>query len=214
MSKTKVLLADDHPMVIVGLRKVLENGGRYRVVGHASSPSELVKHMRDLSPDIVITDYNMPGDSIYADGLTLVGYLRRNFPQVRLLIYTMITSPVLVTSLYEAGVHGVLSKNHEQAEILVALETIAANRIYHKTGPAFASNRNSLDATARIGTLSPREMEILRHFLVGVSVGDIARIMNRSVKTISTHKVSAMHKLGVRTDHELVMFGVNYNLFE
>ncbi|WYX51281.1 response regulator transcription factor [Achromobacter xylosoxidans] len=128
----------------------------------------------------------------------------------------MISSPVIVASLYEEGVSGVLFKSGDLAEILTALGALENNQIYRSTPQALAANHpgGAQDAATRIARLSPKELEVLRHFLSGTSVGDIARIMNRSVKTVSTHKIAAMRKLDVETDHELVMFGVNHDLFK
>lgn len=213
---TRILLADDHQVVILGVRNVLEGVARYQIVGEALSATELIRKARELAPDIIITDYNMPSEDGYSDGLALVQYLRRNFPRVRILIHTMISSPVIVASLYEEGVSGVLFKSGDLAEILTALGTLENNQTYRGTRQALTPlfPGGFQDAATRIARLSPKELEVLRHFLSGTSVGDIARIMNRSVKTVSTHKIAAMRKLDVKTDHELVMFGVNHDLFK
>ncbi|MBB1627537.1 response regulator transcription factor [Achromobacter sp. UMC71] len=213
---TRILLADDHQVVILGVRNVLVGVAGYQIVGEATNAAELIRKTRELAPDVIITDYNMPSDDGYGDGLALVQYLRRNFPQVRILIHTMITSPVIVASLYEEGVSGVLFKSRDLAEILNALSALDKNQIYRSTPQTLPSAypEQAQDASARIARLSPKELEVLRHFLSGTSVGEIARIMNRSVKTVSTHKIAAMRKLDVETDHELVMFGVNHDVFK
>ena len=211
---TRILLADDHQVVILGVRNVLEGAGRHQIVGDATNAAELIRKTRELAPDVIITDYNMPSEDGYSDGLALVQYLRRNFPDVRIPIHTMITSPVIVASLYEEGVSGVVFKSRDLGEILTALDTLERNQVYRSGPHSLAASLPGApqDAATRIGRLSPKELEVLRHFLAGTSVGEIARIMNRSVKTVSTHKVAAMRKLDVETDHELVMFGVNYDL--
>lgn len=213
---TRILLADDHQVVILGVRHVLEGTPRYQVVGEATNAAELIRKAGELAPDIIITDYNMPSDGGYSDGLALIQYLRRNFPAVRILIHTMITSPVIVASLYEEGVSGVLFKSRDLPEILTALGVLESNQVYRSAPQAISGAKPGLgaDAATRIARLSPKELEVLRHFLSGTSVGEIARIMNRSVKTVSTHKIAAMRKLDVETDHELVMFGVNHDVFK
>ncbi|WYX51280.1 response regulator transcription factor [Achromobacter xylosoxidans] len=75
---TRILLADDHQVVILGVRNVLEGVARYQIVGEALSATELIRKARELTPDIIITDYNMPSEDGYGDGLALVQYLRRN----------------------------------------------------------------------------------------------------------------------------------------
>lgn len=214
---TRILLADDHQVVILGVRNVLERAPHYQIVGEATNAAELIRKTRELAPDVIVTDYNMPSDDGYGDGLALVQYLRRNFPAVRILIHTMITSPVIVASLYEEGVSGVVFKSRDLTEILTALGALERHQVYRSgPQPVFGNGLRgeAQDAAARIARLSPKELEVLRHFLAGTSVGEIARIMNRSVKTTSTHKIAAMRKLEVETDHELVMFGVNHDLFK
>ena len=131
---TRILLADDHQVVILGVRNVLEGAGRHQIVGDATNAAELIRKTRELAPDVIITDYNMPSEDGYSDGLALVQYLRRNFPDVRILIHTMITSPVIVASLYEEGVSGVVFKSRDLGEILTALDTLERNQVY-RSGP-------------------------------------------------------------------------------
>ncbi len=209
----KILLADDHPVVMLGTSNVLASSGEYHVVGRATSTGDLVGKARALSPDVIITDYNMPGDERYGDGLELVCLLRRNHPRVKILIYTMITSPVIVASLYEAEVDGVLFKSDGESELLRALALVKNGGTYRPRVQRTVSSRLlSQEVAERVDSLSAREIEVLRYFLSGMTVSDIAGILNRSVKTISTHKISAMRKLGVETDHALVMFGLCHDL--
>lgn len=211
----KILLADDHPVVMLGTGNVLASTGDHQIVGYASNVSELMEKARFYAPDLIVTDYSMPGDARYGDGLALVRNLRRSFPGVIVILYTMIRSPVIVSALYEAGAHGVLFKSGDESELLRAVEITSGGGIYYSDPRHNLTERFlSKDVGERVDSLSPRELEIIRHFISGVSVGDIAVAMNRSIKTVSTHKISAMRKLGVDTDHELVMLALCNNLFE
>lgn len=97
MVQMNVLLADDHPIVLMGVREIIERDPRFKVVGEAQSSSELIRKVALLSPDVIITDYNMPGDEQYGDGTRLVEYLRRHFPEPRVLILTVISNPQVLT---------------------------------------------------------------------------------------------------------------------
>lgn len=110
MPQMKVLLADDHPIVLMGVREIIERDPRFKVVGEAMSSSELIDKISQLNPDVIITDYNMPGDEQYGDGTRLVEYLRRHFPGPRVLILTVISNPQVLNWLYELGISGVISK--------------------------------------------------------------------------------------------------------
>ena len=97
MVQMNVLLADDHPIVLMGVREIIERDPRFKVVGEAMNSSELISQVALLRPDVIITDYNMPGDEQYGDGTRLVEYLRRHFPEPRVLILTVISNPQVLT---------------------------------------------------------------------------------------------------------------------
>ncbi|MED5608315.1 response regulator [Pseudomonas sp. JH-2] len=216
MDKIKIVVADDHPIVRLGVRDMLERDGRFLVAGDAASSSELVQLYREIDPDIVVTDYNMPGDQRYGDGLRLVDYLLRNFPRTRVLIFTMLNNNLILSSLYDLGVAGVVLKSGDLDEILCALDVMLQGRIYRGANMQLPNSvlANRDDVEGRIARLSLKEFEVLRHFVSGLSVGDIAQVLNRSVKTVSAQKVSAMRKLEVDSDQALLTFCVKANLFQ
>jgi len=216
MEKLRIVVADDHSIVRMGVREVVQGDPRFSIVGMAANSSELVRLYGELAPDIVIVDYNMPGDEQYGDGLKLVGYLLRRFPGTRVLIYTMLSNNLIFSSLYDLGVAGVVPKSSDPEEILVALDAIAGGRVYRG---AFMQDPNSVlpggdDIEGRIASLSTKEYEVLRHFVSGLSVRDIARVLNRSVKTVSAQKIAAMRKLEVDSDQALLTFCIKAELFQ
>lgn len=214
MKTFTVVIADDHPIVLLGVRELVERDERFEVVGEAICSAGLIGLLEQQPVDIVITDYNMPGDSPYGDGLKLVEYLKRHFPEVQILILTMISNHLILTRLQELGVVGVIQKSQLHTEIQVALKSIAQQALYRSLEPAKTSVIESMTAIdARFSTLSPKEFEILRLFISGKSVSDIARSQNRSSKTISAQKISAMRKLEVRSDQDLLTYCLEQNVF-
>lgn len=214
MKTFTVVIADDHPIVLLGVRELVERDARFQVVGEAICSAGLIGLLEQQPIDIVITDYNMPGDSPYGDGLKLVEYLKRHFPQVQILILTMISNHLILTRLQEMGVVGVIQKSQLHTEIQVALKSIAQQALYRSLEPAKTSVIESMTAIdARFSTLSPKEFEILRLFISGKSVSDIARSQNRSSKTISAQKISAMRKLEVSSDQDLLAYCLAQNIF-
>ncbi|NMY32399.1 response regulator [Pseudomonas sp. WS 5412] len=214
MKTFTVVIADDHPIVLLGVRELVERDERFQVIGEAICSAGLIKLLEQQPIDIVITDYNMPGDSPYGDGLKLVEYLKRHFPDVQILILTMISNHLILTRLQELGVVGVIQKSQLHTEIQVALKSIAQQAHYRSLEPAKTSVIESLTAIdERFSTLSPKEFEILRLFISGKSVSDIARCQNRSSKTISAQKISAMRKLEVSSDQDLLAYCLEYNIF-
>ncbi|OYU06562.1 MAG: DNA-binding response regulator [Pseudomonas sp. PGPPP1] len=213
METLNVVIADDHPIVLVGVRELVERDERFRVVGEAVCSNELIELLQSTAVDLVITDFNMPADSPYGDGLKLVEYLVRHFPHVRVLVLTMISNPLILTRLQELGVLAVIQKNQLHNEIQAALKAIARGSPVRSKGTQPTSVLESSDLDERFTRLSPKEHEILRLFVSGQSVNDIARGLNRSAKTISTQKVAAMRKLEVSSDQDLLAYCIERNLF-
>lgn len=218
MERFKIIIADDHPVMLKGLRRLVEKDGRFEVVGEATNSSDLVWLFRRMKPDLAIIDYSMPGDEVYGDGLRLVEYLRRNFPDVLLISFCAILTPVIYASLYDLGVSRVVSKSSSIQEMLAVLGEIRAwrnyDRPYHRRMTDFLRQNSLLKDCGSIGLLTRRECEVLRHFVSGMTVSEIARRLNRSVKTISTQKSSAMRKLGIDNDQQLVRFCSDIHFFE
>lgn len=214
MKNFNVVIADDHPIVLLGVRELVERDERFEVVGEALCSAGLIALLEQQPVDIVITDYNMPGDSPYGDGLKLVEYLKRHFPHLQILILTMISNHMILTRLQELGVVGVIQKSQLHIEIQIALKSIAEHASYRSLEPAKTSVIESITAIdERFSTLSPKEFEILRLFIAGKSVSDIARSQNRSAKTISAQKISAMRKLEVTSDQDLLAYCLAQNAF-
>ncbi|WP_343078267.1 response regulator [Pseudomonas sp.] len=207
MDTLNVVIADDHPIVLVGVRELIERNARFRVMGDATCSNELVALLESEPVDLVITDFNMPGDSPYGDGLKLVEYLTRHFPKVRIVVLTMISNPLILTRLHEMGVLAVIQKNQLHDEIQAVLKAIARGNPVRSNGPQPTSVLDDgADLDERFTRLSPKEHEILRLFVSGQSVNEIARGLNRSAKTISTQKISAMRKLEVSSDQDLLTY--------
>lgn len=209
MGKIKVLIADDHSIVRLGVRELIERDDCFEVVGEAQNPTELVSLSLQLKPDVVVTDYHMPGDQTYGDGIKLIDYMVRSHPGMQILVLTMVSNPLLLFRMYELGVSGVIQKNNNFGEIMVALKRISNNQEYRSC--AFMRVKDSVivdksSIISRMASLSVKEHEVIRHFISGRCVRDIAILLNRSVKTISAQKISAMRKLGVNTDQALMAF--------
>lgn len=215
MRKLNVVIADDHPIVLLGLLELIERDGRFHVVGQAIDSEGLVKLLEKQTVDLIITDFSMPAESPYGDGLKLVEYLRRHYRSVRILVLTMVSSPMILTRLHELGVAGIIQKRHLHNEIEVALNAVIKGMEYQSyDSPPASLTDNLLTLNERFATLSPKEHEILRLFVSGQSVSDIARGQNRSTKTISAQKISAMRKLEVASDQDLITYCLESNIFK
>lgn len=209
----RIVLADDHPIVRSGVRLLLENGaGIAVVVADANSPDELLAVLDRQSCDILITDFCMPNGRI-ADGLNMLGLIRRRWPALPIVVLTMVVNANVLNAMLGTGVRGLLSKSDALQELELAVQAVShhrnfiSSRIQRLLGAARVD-----DATATYPTLSKRETEVLRLFVSGLSVSDIARQLNRSVKTISSQKVDAMSKLGLKSDLDVFSYAREHGL--
>lgn len=215
LKKLRVYLADDHPLTLAGVQEFLSRDVNIEVEQAVSNSSELVRALRESIPDIVITDYTMPGDSQYGDGIRFVEYLVRNFPEAKILVLTMVSNPMILAELYSAGVWGVLLMHEKLTEITGAIYNVRLGNKYYPQSYSKQEQESAGKDTIeeKVNTLSPREFEVLRLFVRGEGVAQIAQNLNRSVKTVSTQKRSAMKKLGVQTDQDLIAFCVEHAMF-
>lgn len=215
MQQLKVVIADDHPIVLVGVREMVMRDQRFAVVAEAVSPSQLVEQLQTHRPDVLITDYNMPGDAVYGDGLKLIQYVLRHFPDTQVLVLTMVSNSLILLRLDELGVAGVIQKNHLHEEIQKALSALSDRRSYRSPqAPASSVVGSTQQVDERFASLSPKELEVLRLFVTGLSVSDIARHLSRSIKTVSAQKVAAMRKLEVDSDQALLTYCIRAEQFE
>lgn len=201
--KLRVVLADDHPFVLLGVRSALARAGGIDVVGEAASPSALFRILNDVPCDVIITDLTMPDGPIdTADGLRLVRRLRRDWPSLRIVVLTSITNVAILRAVAAAGANVVLRKNEPMDELASAVRGAKDGR-RHVAGPA-AGGEGAVDAV--VPRLSPRESEVIRQFVCGRTITEIAKQLGRDVSTVSRQKRDAMAKLGVSSDPGLFAF--------
>lgn len=201
----KVVIADDHPLVLYGLKHALAGINEVTLCGEARNSSEIIELVVRHRPDVLITDFSMPGGS-YGDGVQLIGYLMRNYPALRIVVLTMMTAPSMQRQILELGVHALVVKSDQETELAKALASVMRGERYRsanvvKPEEAAAHDANGDDSRQ---ALSERELEVLRLYVNGMSVSAIAQSLCRSVKTISKQKQSAMVKL--RLGNELELF--------
>lgn len=194
----KVIIADDHPIFLLGLKTLLASISQdYVITGEASSTDELMQMMKS-EPDILITDFSMPAKTV-PDGIALIRSLRRSHPNVVIIVITMLTNPGLLASIAQLGVHGVISKNRLSIELKQVLDK--ADKPLRRT-----------EKPAVVSLLTAREMEVVRLLFKGMNVNDISVALNRTKQTISAQKISAMKKMGARNDVELFQCAIQMGL--
>lgn len=206
----RIILADDHPVVLTGAQITLSppHAPSFSIVATAQNADELIRLIKCTPCDLVISDYSMPYGDL-PDGLALMGYLQRHFGHIPLIVMTMLRNPSLLQGLLNAGVRGVFDKRSPLSELKRAVLSVARGRQY--LCPTFAAALKDLTLPASgneraLVNLSERELEVVRLFVQGLSGRQIAAQLNRSEKTISRQKRTAMDKLGLGHDGGLVEF--------
>jgi two-component system, NarL family, captular synthesis response regulator RcsB len=203
--KLRVIVADDHPVVLAGLRPALERDGHIEVVGVAGGVDELIELMSVQGCEIVISDFSMPG-GLHRDGLGLVELIRYRFPGVALIILTMMNNAAMLQAAHSQGALGLFDKRSSIKELIKAIAMVVAGRPY--VSESFQEKLLGWGQVSRGETvrLSPREMEVLRLYAGGLSVNHISIQLKRSAKTVSAQKRQAMRKLGLTNDGHLIEY--------
>ena len=206
--KIRLVLADDHPALISGIKHDLSIVPTLEVMGTAGDSGELVKVLEGVTCDVLITDYAMPGGE-YGDGLTLLSYLRRTYPALKIVVFTTIENPAIAREMSKLGVHSVLSKAHDTSHLISAIHAVYAGATYFRSTsrePDDAIAAHPVSNNVRVQALSSRETEVIRLFVSGMSVNEIADRLHRTKQTISAQKTRAMRKLGIDRDADLFRF--------
>ncbi|MDX1455867.1 MAG: response regulator, partial [Gammaproteobacteria bacterium] len=174
----KVLLVDDHKLIRVGLRQIIEANADFEVVGEAESGQDGLEKARDLKPDVVVMDINMPG----MNGIEATRRIARLDPRPRILIVSVLSRDPVPSRLLEAGADGYLSKDTAADEILTALKMVKLGKRYLSADLARQMALSQFDGDSPLDQLSDREMEVLLMVTDGQSIQEIAEILHVSPK--------------------------------
>lgn len=206
----RVLIADDHPVVVHGISHELCGEVGIEVVGTARNSTELVRLLETTPCDVIVTDYSMPGGEI-GDGLPMLQTLRRRYPATRVVLVTMLDNPGLIRSVQKTGVAVIMSKADPPNHLVPAIRAAFSGHSYMPPSvrDLLSTGTEGTDAGPK---LSQRELEVLRKCAAGIPLVEIARQANRSSKTISAQKSVAMKKLGLTSDYELYQYAIAHGL--
>ena len=206
----RIVLAEDHAIVRKGIFALLDEQSDLEVVGEASNGHEALAVVDSTRPDIVVMDINMPE----LNGLEATRQIRKQYPEVKVLVLTMYTNEEYVLNLLQAGAAGYIVKESIPAELINAIKAIHAGNAY--LSPAVSRNvideylRNVGDegATDTFDRLTDREREIMQLLVEGSSTKEIADKLSISSKTVGVHRVNLMEKLEVNSMPDLVKYAL------
>jgi DNA-binding NarL/FixJ family response regulator len=209
---TRILIADDHEIVRLGVRAILEARPGWKVVAEAADGKEAITKALASKPDIVILDYSLP----IMNGVEATRQIHARLPNTEIMIFTVHDSDVLVGELLQAGARAYLLKSEANQSLIAAVETL----LNHKPFLTGRVSEHLLDACLTAyrgkagGALSPRERMIVQLIAEGHGNKEMAAILNLSVKTVESHRATAMRKLDVTSTAEIVRYAIRNKLVE
>src|SRR5581483_3665895 len=212
MAKIRILLTDDHTLFREGIRTLLAAEPDMEVIGEASNASDSVNLAARLHPDLVLMDIGMQGASCFEG----TRQIRRFNPEAKVLFLTMYDDEDYVAQCVEAGANGYILKDSPSEELLEAIRQVAQGGSYlsSKVLGHLVADCHSRDKqrVPRFGTLTRREIEILKMLAEGLSVRETAHTLNLSVKTVEAHKFNLMRKLDLHNKAQLVQYAIQKRL--
>ena len=213
MKTVSVLIVDDHPIVIAGIKFLLEPETDFTVEGIAHTPQEAIELSESLKPGIIVLDLFLSDK----DGIRLIQKIRSISPESRILIYSTSNEFSYAERCLKSGAAGYLMKSKGLPELANAIKTVKQGHTYLsdalKTSIVDRAlgmpSRSLALANQKIDQLTNRELQIMLHIGTGKSTGQIARHFNLSPKTVGAHREHIKNKLGINTSPELVKAAIN-----
>jgi len=211
MPSKRIIIADDHEVVRSGIRSILQTRDGWDVVAEADNGKDAITLIVENAPDVAIIDYSLP----LINGVEVTRSIKARQLDTQILIFTMHDNDTLVRESFKAGARAFLLKSEAKRQLTAAVEALLAHKPYF-TGIVSEKMLASYLSTnaAPMVSLSPRERMVIQLISEGYSNKGMSKVLNLSVKTIETHRASAMHKLSVKSTAGLVRYAIKNMLIE
>ena len=206
----RVAIADDHPIVREGLRRIVSQDPGIAINGDAATAAELFVLLTSAAVDVVLLDVSMPG----ATFIDTLRKLRGDHPSVKVLVISAYPEDQWALRALQSGAAGYLTKDHSPEQLVDAIRRVARGRRYvsETMAESLAGLAAGVPTAAPHERLSDREFEVLRALGSGLMVKEVAAELALSVKTVSTYRARLLEKLGLRTKADLVRYVVSHDL--
>ncbi|WP_321363340.1 response regulator transcription factor [uncultured Celeribacter sp.] len=204
---TRVLIVDDHPMVAEGIRALLESFDDLEIVGTLCNGREAVDQIKDLAPDVVLLDLNMP----QMGGLTATELLLERRPETRILILSMHDSPEYIGAALSHGAMGYVLKDVPTEDVKEAIDTVMRGEQFLCNGAQAAMGPKIRDGRE---PLTEREQTILLELAQGKSNKEVAAALDISVRTVETHRKNIKRKLGISSTAGLTRYAMEHGVLQ
>jgi len=208
----KILIVDDHAIVREGLNRIIQTELDMHVAGMAKDGSEVIRLMLENEIDVVVLDISMPGKS----GLDLIKDMKQVQPLVKILMLSMYPEERFAMRSIKAGASGYLTKEMAPEEIVNAIRTIHSGRKYITSALAdmIADELQNPSEKVPHELLSDREFEVLCMLAIGKPVVEIATVLSLSESTVSTYRMRILQKMNLKTNSDLIHYGIEHGLVE
>lgn len=203
----RLMLVDDHPLMLFGIAAMLEGKG-VEIVGTAGNGIDALKKAEELKPDVMMLDIMMPG----MDGIELARRMRAEMPDVALLVLSSDSSMASLETLLNIGIDGFLSKTSDASVMIDAIKSVAAGYEFYGTDIARLIERISLAKKASNNMFTPREIDVIRLSCMGLQYKEIAGRLGIKYLTVVTIKNNIFRKLGINNTVELVIYAIKNGL--
>lgn len=206
----RLLIADDHPIVRAGLRRIADDLPGITVVGEAASASEVLERVVETPCDVVLLDVSMPGPTF----IEVLQQIRREHPSVKVLVLSVHPEDQWAVRALRAGAAGYLTKDHSPEQLIEAIRKVYRGGKYVSAALAerLATGLETGGAMALHETLSDREYEVLRALGTGLSVKVVAQQLRLSPKTVSTYRTRILEKMQMATNADLIRYVNDHGL--
>ncbi len=204
MKPIKVLLADDHNIILDGLHVVLSNDEEIEVVGTAGNGEEVLDLLTKNKVDLVVLDINMPK----MDGISCARVLKKEFPWIKVLILTMYPQKSFIDEIVKIGIDGCLLKNNTGKELITAIKRVMGGNSYFDHLKSFTSETEEVFQFK----LTKREVEIIKCLANGLSSNEMAEKLFISEHTVRTHRKNILKKTGLANTSQVVRYATEQHL--
>lgn len=210
----KILIADDHNMLINGLKLILAVRKDFKVIASANNGIEVIELVKKEKPDLILLDINMP----MLNGYQTIRLLKSDFPEINVIVLSMLNDKRSVWNMLEAGAKGYLFKNTDDKNLFKAIDEVSNGRYYvtedlESILEEFLQNNKNPDKGNKPQLLSSREIKIVRLIIDGNTNAQIADMLYLSIRTVDTHRKNIFHKLNLNNAASLVKYALENKIF-
>jgi DNA-binding NarL/FixJ family response regulator len=204
MNKIKIILADDHQIILDGLTEVLKTHDELEIIGQFPNGKAVIDFVKENEVDVAVMDINMPE----MDGISCAKILKKDFPHIKIIMLTMYAQKSFIDEIIKIGIDGCLLKNNSGKELYDAILRVQSGKFYYDKIQDFVSPNEEI-ASYKLGE---REIEIIKLLAKGLGTNEIAEQLFISKHTVSTHRKNILNKTGVNNTTQLIQFAHENNI--